>query len=634
MKTIEQTLLFSIWVFPSFGVYQWSRPEVLGPFLWCYILFFVCCLVLLLSGPFAVMACIGTRLGQLFGRFKPLTAYGINLLGSIGGSLIFSLLAFTGASPWMLLIPPIAAICVFVRANIWTRVIPAIVAIALAAWVPHLEPGKKIYWSPYQRLDVTDVKLSPNATDDWSKNQGITIKANGHFYQYAFDLSDKNLTRQDMPAEARQRLEQHSHHYNLPYKLIHPKTVLILGAGSGNDVAAALRHGAEHVDAVDIDPVILDLGIHHHPERPYDSQKVTIYCDDARDFLNQCKNQYDLIVFGGLDSHTVIGQGSSMRLDNFVYTKESMEQAISHLNKDGLMFLSFCQARRWLTRRLFETIKAAATYDPGFFVDSSSPELPWEIFVVGEPIRNKQLQFNDIAPFTPETPQQVDYSHILTDDWPFVYVTPVGLDVPYLIVVFSLLVLAVVPARRVLWQKDPELWQMFFLGSAFILLELQAIGRLALLYGSTWMTSSLVINGVLLMIFAANYLVSKVGDRLPIRMAYILLFVALLISYGLPIRAFIGLPMFLGHALVTLVTVAPMFMAGIVFPLSFRQAKEPQRAYGFNLLGAVLGAMLEYASNYVGINNLVLVAVVLYGLSMLFYILKWPQQGAPLATET
>ena len=37
------------------------------------------------------------------------------------------------------------------------------------------------------------------------------------------------------------------------------RTVLIVGAGTGNDVAAALRMGAERVDAVEIDPAIAAL---------------------------------------------------------------------------------------------------------------------------------------------------------------------------------------------------------------------------------------------------------------------------------------------------------------------------------------------------------------------------------------
>jgi len=46
--------------------------------------------------------------------------------------------------------------------------------------------------------------------------------------------------------------------YQWPYTVFGDSLdeVLILGAGTGTDVAAALRHGAKHVTAVDIDPVI------------------------------------------------------------------------------------------------------------------------------------------------------------------------------------------------------------------------------------------------------------------------------------------------------------------------------------------------------------------------------------------
>ncbi|HEY9773945.1 MAG TPA: hypothetical protein V6C81_09065 [Planktothrix sp.] len=625
MKVVEQFFQFSLWAFPSFGVFQWWHFEAMGGNLWAYILVFICILLLLLAGPFAVMACIGTRLGQLFGDFKPLTAYGINLLGSIFGSIIFSLLAFTGAQPWILLIPPLIAVGAYAKTNFPARIIPCILTVALASWLPHLEPGERIYWSPYQKLSVKNITLTNDSTKAaWEKQQGIVIGTNGMFYQYALDLSEKNINRPGIPAGAKLRLEENAHQYNLPYKLIAPKNVLVLGAGSGNDVAAAVRHGAQHIDAVDIDPIILDLGKHEHPERPYDSSKVTIYCDDARDFLNRCTTKYDLIVFAGLDSHTVAGEGSSVRLDNFVYTKQSIGQAMGLLNKDGVMFLSFCKSQPWLSRRLYETISAAAGYEPITLLDTTHPERQWEIFVTGDAVRDKRLKLDDIAPFAMRTPEPADYAHILTDDWPFIYVTPVGLDVPYLVVVCSLLILAVIPMRKLLLTGEAELWQMFFLGSAFILLELQAIARLSLLFGSTWMTSSLVINSVLLMIFAANYLVAKAGDRLSNKLPilYMVLFVSLAISFLLPMPALVGLPYNLGRILITLFTVLPMFMAGLVFPISFNQATNMRRAYAFNLLGAVLGSMLEYMSNYVGINSLVLIALVLYAISFAFFMKK------------
>src|SRR6185312_5358084 len=65
--------------------------------------------------------------------------------------------------------------------------------------------------------------------------------------------------------------------------------VMIVGAGSGNDVAAALRSGARHVDAVEIEPVLNELGRNDHPDRPYDDPRVTIHLDDGRSFVRKSR---------------------------------------------------------------------------------------------------------------------------------------------------------------------------------------------------------------------------------------------------------------------------------------------------------------------------------------------------------
>ena len=64
-------------------------------------------------------------------------------------------------------------------------------------------------------------------------------------------------------------------------------TVLIVGSGTGNDVAAALRHDSPSIDAVEIDPFILEIGRTEHPERPYDSSRVSVHLTDARAFLKR-----------------------------------------------------------------------------------------------------------------------------------------------------------------------------------------------------------------------------------------------------------------------------------------------------------------------------------------------------------
>ena len=44
---------------------------------------------------------------------------------------------------------------------------------------------------------------------------------------------------------------------------------------------------------------------------------------------------YDLVVYGLLDSHVLLTQGSSVRLDSFVYTIEGLGEARNRLKPDG-----------------------------------------------------------------------------------------------------------------------------------------------------------------------------------------------------------------------------------------------------------------------------------------------------------
>src|SRR5206468_10800949 len=115
-------------------------------------------------------------------------------------------------------------------------------------------------------------------TSLWSPYYRINVVANGSETVVAVN----NVFHQSMAP-----LEQKEYFYQWPYTVFGDtfNDVLVLGAGSGTDVAAALRHGARHVDAVEIDPVILRIGRDRHPDRPYSDPRVTIINDDARHFL-------------------------------------------------------------------------------------------------------------------------------------------------------------------------------------------------------------------------------------------------------------------------------------------------------------------------------------------------------------
>src|SRR5262249_46343820 len=147
-----------------------------------------------------------------------------------------------------------------------------------------LEPGKvDILWSPYQKLTLIPLQRNHEVFR-------YILNTNDSWYQQILDLSDAAVARH--PEFYEGEFVQYNQ-YNLPYQFYKkPPTVLIAGAGMGNDVAAALRHGAGHVTAVEIDPLIAAKGKQLHFERPYNSERVELHVDDARSFIQNTKETF------------------------------------------------------------------------------------------------------------------------------------------------------------------------------------------------------------------------------------------------------------------------------------------------------------------------------------------------------
>lgn len=616
-----------VWMLPTEGFYTLPSKASFSDDTWyTYVFAFMLVLALLLFGPFCAMASIGSRLGKLFNQLTPLRAYLVNIGGAIAGSLLFSVTSFMGLSPEILLIPVCAVLYFYLRDYGkfgWKALVPLLCVIVLGLWNPKgfYEAGT-IHWSPYQRIELQarTVKLKGSETETII---GYWLRSNRAFYQFFYDLSENAVNNPGYPDDLRDTLRVYRSHYTLPYSLVKPKSVLIVGAGTGNDVAEAIRQGATTIDAVDIDPVILRLGKEFNPAHPYDSPVVTRHCDDARHYMNSCRKKYDLIVFAQLDSQTGIGQGSSMRLDNYVFTKESIRKAADLLQPDGIVCLSFgAMNDQWFQERLFETIKAAVGYPP-MVVPENTQTAEYQYvstyYILGKPVEKGELKLpeglKDIGePWRTNPPN----ARILTDDWPYLYLVPIAIDVPYLMVIAEVLLLAVIAGRRVLFSRPDWIhWQLFFMGAAFILLELQFISRLALLFGSTALTSAAVITGVLIMILFATIMVMKNVMNVAQKQSalYLILLATLVASYVLPVDQILAstadIPL-VGTLFVTFVTLLPVFIAGMIFAAAFATISVPGPALAFNLLGSVLGAMLEYLSNYTGVNGLIWIAVGLY----------------------
>jgi len=202
-------------------------------------------------------------------------------------------------------------------------------------------------------------------------------------------------------------------------------------------------------------------------------------------------------------------------------------------------------------------------------------------------------------------------ARLTTDDWPYFYQHEPGLPISVIVISVALVLLCWALLRDTGVAMRSLRWHFFFLGAGFLLLEAQIISKMALLFGTTWVVNSIVIAGLLALIVAAN-IVAEFSPRMPVNLAYTGLFVTLLISYCIPLDKFFFTSLWLRAFTATLVLCLPVFFAGIVFIRSFAREGFRGEALGSNLLGAMIGGMLESLSLWTGIRSLLAIAALLY----------------------
>lgn len=565
--------------------------------------------------------------GRLLGRSmeqapRPLAAYSVNVAGSLVGTWLFALLGVMGMPPalWFgvlaLLVVPFAW---FLRERgrfVALALVPVLASIG-AQWAD----DDIAVWSPYQKL-----VLRPDFP--WKCPHHGVVQVNNVGYQAMIDLgpgaghNDPEMFPPDMEGRSQ---------YDLP-TLLHPDParVLVVGSGTGNDVAGALRNGAGQVTAVEIDPAILDLGRRYHPEHPYDDPRVRVVNDDARVWFANTDERYDVITFGLLDSHTTSVM-TNTRLDHFVYTRESFERVKGLLNEGGIVVVSFEMAGHpFIADRLGRTLKDVFGHEPRVFrVPESCFGWGGTMFVVGDPDRLEarigelprlgamlaELELGT-SPLTYSTPPA-------TDDWPYLYLS--GPRIPPLFLLLGILVAGLVwylrSGRGVREGFDPREWtrsewHFAALGAGFLLLEVSAISAASVALGSTWIVSAVIISGVLVMVLLANVLVAT-WERLPTNVALGLLLASVAGLFALDLSAFLDLGRVPRAIVVGGVTTLPMAFSGVVFARAFRVAPRTDAALGANVLGALIGALLSCTSMLVGLRSLLVLVFVFYSLAAL-----------------
>ena len=564
-------------------------------------------------------------MGQILGRAleqhpQLIRAYSINIAGSLAGVWSFDLLSWLSTPPvvWFAasaVILAALALCGCKRA--W----PAVGLIVGAALVVPLgdSPLERTVWSPYQRLALWPVYVGEGTN---RVQQGYSLEVNNTFYQMLINLSpaffQSHPTLFDLPTAERS-------HYNLPFRFKPTiQRMLIVGAGAGNNAAAALRHGVEQIDCVEIDPQVYALGKQLHPEHPYDSPRVHMVINDARAFLKQTTNQYDAIWFALLDSHTLGSSLSNLRLDHYVYTRESFREARRLLAKDGVLIMSFDAPRLWVADRLFGMLRELFGHEPLAFVEKHSTKYGMssgatmicaERLITVEDVNDPSLR----ALLAASLLKLTGNVRPTTDDWPYLYVEHARIPKLHLATSLTILGALLLARRRLVTVKGVMDWHFFALGAAFLLLEVQTVSRATLLFGMTWIVNAIVISAVLVMILLAN-LVAWRWPRLPQPAIIAGLAITVAALALVPLDWFNtltgGAKLVAASAFLT----APVFFAGLIFIQSFAVCTDKAHALGSNLIGALVGGLLESLSFVTGIRAL----VILVGLFYLIAILRRP----------
>jgi hypothetical protein len=542
----------------------------------------------------AIMASLAIPLGPLLRSMPPLQAYGWDIAGSMLGIAGFTILSAAGTPPivWFAVASILVTLLLLGGKTVGLIRLPAAAGLALVLFMVFSKMTGAEIWSPYYRINTYR-----------GGNGELYVNVNGIPHQA---LHPVNADKEQF--------------YDQLYKWFPDKTypeVLIVGAGSGTDVAISLAHGAGHVDAVEIDRAIQKLGIDFHPNHPYQDPRVTRYENDGRAFLRGTDKQYDLIIFALPDSLTLVSSTANIRLESFLFTAQAFESVKEHLAPGGVFVLYNYYREEWLIAKIdqmladaFDSTPIMRMYDHRKAIFAVGPQID---ALNGAPPPGDGI---DQVPAVGEpTPKAA------TDDWPFLYLRTPFVAPHYLAalaIAAIVAVLGVFGAARVGGTSFRRFSPHFFvLGSAFLLLETRSLVSFSLLFGSTWFVNALAFFAILASVLLAILVNARLRIRRP-ELLYGGLFVALAVAFMLPPESLLIDPPWLRYLLAGVVAFAPVFLANLVFTYSFRDTKTADMAFASNLLGAMAGGAMEYLALLTGYRALLIAVAVLYGLAWLF----------------
>ncbi|CAN5583205.1 hypothetical protein BH10PLA1_BH10PLA1_01740 [soil metagenome] len=302
---------------------------------------------------------LGQEMGRAFDALpNRIVAYTVDILGSLMGIAFFAALSYSWSSPMVWF--SIAAVMMIYFVIRWSglqsfSVVILLCFVGYGTFVDDL--GSSVTWSPYYKIAYNSGKRG---------------------------ISTNNISHQNMEEfNTDERTYPLVHSLNRDAGFDPFKHVMIIGAGSGNDVQAARMGGAESIDAVEIDPAIQFIGSQDHPgigttahpiDQPYSDARVKFQNTDGRQWLKRhaaavsgdhpTDEKYDLEVYALVDSLVLHSSYSSLRLESFLFTEEAFKDVAANLKPGGVFAMYNFYRQGWVIGRLYTIAKKVFNCEP------------------------------------------------------------------------------------------------------------------------------------------------------------------------------------------------------------------------------------------------------------------------------
>lgn len=130
------------------------------------------------------------------------------------------------------------------------------------------------------------------------------------------------------------------------YQVRPPARVAVIGGGGGRDILSGLLARAEHIDAVELNPAVVETISTRFKEFSgdvYHAPKVHAIVSEGRSYLTRSAGGYDLIQISLIDSWAATSAGAYALSENNLYTVEAYRLYLDKLAPDGVISTS-----RWI----------------------------------------------------------------------------------------------------------------------------------------------------------------------------------------------------------------------------------------------------------------------------------------------